>query len=131
MGCRCKTIPDETRTAPKTLQTITVDGPNGCTKKVCRCPPAQTANQCDADQEIVSTTSVTCGTVNKGECKSKSTWDELSNKYGKNCSCCSVASYEDKIISLKNKTTGATKDHTLKVPVLCSCAVTKCQNDEL
>ena len=229
--CRCKQIADEVCVLPKILTTIDVPGStNGCKQKVCRCPPAQTADQCDDDEEIASSTSDVCGStmkcrcktiadevcvapktlhsvpvvgsvngclknvckcpqcvdpapcavglipqdtketvcgctvrkcipkgctvendtndyispeqgwisVNKvqlkkcgGECASKTKWDDATSKYAKNCACCSVASYKDEIIQLKNLSDNSTKDHTLKVPVLCSCAVTKCQNDEL
>merc|ERR1712038_1077538 len=165
--CKCKVIPDEVCTAPKTLHSVAVAGStNGCLKKICKCPQCVDPQPCANGLIAEDTVESVCGcTVRKcvqkgctvetdftdyispedgwlsvdkiemkrcgGECASKSKWDDLINKYGKNCACCSVASYEDKIISLKNLSTGETKDHTLKVPVLCSCAVTQCLNDEL
>merc|ERR1712088_761765 len=40
-----------------------------CKTKVCECPSSSTAGDCDADQELVSTTSVTCGSTNVCQCK--------------------------------------------------------------
>merc|ERR1712088_107105 len=69
--CQCKTIADETPCVlPKVLTSVAVAGStNGCQKKVCRCPSHSTDDDCDADQELVSTTTEVCGEIKTCQCK--------------------------------------------------------------
>lgn len=66
--CQCKDVADPPCTLPKTIQADTIEG-SDCPGKKCACPSWASADDCDADQEIVDETTEVCGDIRTCKCK--------------------------------------------------------------